>query len=255
MEDIGRPGTRNRRHGIDQPLVTQPFDLADAAEQRVRHLPLAGADAGAGGGGGDAALHRGRQIRHGTHDRPGIGQALGEIAQRLAGEDRDQKGARADQRLHRRRGSVEHLRLGRQHHDLGRGDRRWVDHHALFRSERRHGIADMRVDQGDPRPLHADTEPALEHGATHFACADEHEGLRKLAGHGRLSCRCRASFSGAAKRRPGNLLPETLGSSPSMTRNGGPRQAYASPTVSSMAPSSPSRALFPAQTTNWKAWK
>ncbi len=175
QEDIGRAAARHRRHRIDQRLVLDPSDLAHGGEQAVAQAALGGGNMGIRAGDGDAAPDRGRGVRHGAHDGGIRSQMALEIADRLAGRDRQDDGTRPSEAPIVRRHLVHHLRLDREDDDFGseigrEGFGVEVVRNAGAAGET--GGAGTRLDHG--RVAHYSAgEPALEHGAPHLAAANE----------------------------------------------------------------------------------
>ena len=150
-------------------------------------------------------------------------------------------------------------------------DRCRIDAHAA-RLQRRDLGGRLRLEDGDLVRIEPEREPAFQHRAAHLAGADQHERAGEVLR--RCGHRSQPSFRGPRSAGPESITTSCAvnctatcahRSSAAMDsrahalcgdagRNDG-GDGYASPDVSNIAASSASRADFPAQTTNWNAWK
>ena len=124
-----------------------------------------------------------------------------------------------------RRDVVQRLGLDGEHDHVGRRDAGWigVEREPVSDGEPAELRRGMGVDDGDAARGKPATEPALQHGPAHLAGPDQDERARQAV--------------------------------PDRRRISQPGYRHASPSVTNSTPSIASRADFPAQSTNWKAWK
>ncbi len=191
QEYVGRPRARERGHRVHERFVGDPFHDADRGQQRVDERALRVGDARVRDCDGHAAADRGRRIGHGANDR-GARKTGGEKLQGPPGHDRHDHGRAAHERRQRRHGFAGDLRLDRDHHrgDVAERVARRIEAQAAF-AQRRDLAAGLRLDHGDHLGCEPERQPALQHGASHFARAGEQDGPGQVGERTRFGLRIR----------------------------------------------------------------
>ena len=260
QEHIGRAGAGDGGDGIDQRLVLDPFDRADRGEQPVR----------------DVALRRRRPSRSApptVMPRPIAAGVFG-IARTIA-QSAPSAPCRKASVLP---AMIETASVPDRSADLSVGTTVAASCGliaititlasstvaGLMRTPRAASAAISSAGRGSTTAIFCGSSPSAsqpsQHRAAHLAGADEHERAGEVAECDIASPSCLAVVHARATRHRGEPDPSARTSTGCDTAvehfagATGDEPGYASPAVSNIAASSASRALLPAQTTNWNAW-
>ncbi len=178
QEDVGRAGAADGGGHGDQLLVVDLHLLAQRAEQYLRLLSLRLGDLGRGVPDGHAPTELRRRVGHAAHDLA-VAQSVGQRLRAGAGDDADHELPLAQAAGQLASDPAQHLRLDRQHDDIGVFDRRRVLLDGTHTVRAHQLVAPLEARVAGDDLLGADelgAQQAGDHGFGHDARADGRDG-------------------------------------------------------------------------------